>query len=94
MIDIPLDDSAEGLTGLTQWMDDRQFYMNGTRVNEIMEAKKFFYDLRINFINLRGDIQSGSLTRVRYMSNLAAEIPSGGTPQQQKALQVLKGMLE
>ena len=93
MIDVPLDDSAEGLTGLTQWMDDRQFYMNGTRVNEIMEAKKFFYDLRINFVNLRGDIQSGSLTRVRYMSTLAEEIPEGGSAQQQKALQVLRSLL-
>ena len=93
LIDVPLDDSAEGLTGLTQWMDDRQFYMNGTRVSEIMEAKKFFYDLRINFINLRGDIQSGSLTRVRYMSTLAEEIPEGGSAQQQKALQVLRSLL-
>lgn len=90
---VPLEDGVNGLDGLIAKMDSRQGYINGTRIDEISVAKKFFYSLRINFINLRADIQDGSLTRVRYMSKLMEEIPPGGSAQQKKAIQVLKALL-
>jgi hypothetical protein len=89
---VPVGDT--GISELISQMNHREQYINSGRVQEIRDTKKTFYDLRINFINLRGDIQSGSLTRVRYMSKLALEIPPGGSKQQRKALEVLQGLLE
>jgi hypothetical protein len=76
---LPLQDGVGGIDGLKSYLETRQAWIP-TRVSTCMTAKANFYADRIGNTVTRCDIQSGTLTRVKFLEILGAMYPETGNP--------------
>ena len=88
----PVDDA--NLADIETWVANRDTFRT-ERADRCKEAKAEYYGQRLNFTNLRGDVQSGTLKRITFLSGIKASggFKPGGTKEQQNALRNLKKLL-
>lgn len=95
LLDLPLQDGDPGLDGLTTFIEAREVF-RVERAERCRTAKAEYYGQRVSFTNLRGDVQSGTLKRIAFLTEIGVSggFVSGGTKQQQDTLKALKKLLE
>ena len=88
IFDIALDE-------VTTRINDREAF-RVARAERCRVAKAEYYGQRLNFTNLRGDVQSGTLKRITFLSGIKVSggFQPGGTKEQQSALKSLNKLLE
>ena len=88
------DVSDSGLADLESWVNTRDTF-RVDRAQRCRDAKGEYYGQRLNFTNLRADVQSGTLKRITFLSGIKDKggFKPGGTKEQQQALVNLKKLL-
>ena len=76
---LPLGDGPNGIDGLKSYLETRQAWVP-VRVDTCKTAKALFYNERIAHTVTRCDIQSGTLTRIKFLATLGNMYPETGNP--------------
>jgi hypothetical protein len=94
LLTTPVQDGDPGLDGLLTQVNSRDSYRL-QRAEDCKTAKSEYYPQRKNFSDARGDVQSGTLKRIKFLTEAKQKggFKPGGTEQQQSQLKVLKNLL-
>jgi hypothetical protein len=88
----PLNNGTPGIAVLQLILSDRTVY-RAARPAQAVSSKVPYYAARINMTRLRVNIQSGTLTRVRFLSTVRELTPKGGDPGLTKTIKSLKALI-
>lgn len=89
----PLNNGTPGIGTLQLILSDRTVY-RAARPAQAVTAKEAYYADRINMTRLRVNIQSGTLTRVKFLDTVRELTPAGGDPGLKRTIKSLKALLQ